>query len=178
MCAVVWQQSCRIELCANNIILINFLGVGMNQKKIALVSGITMLVIGILAFYPGLNRSADELSALNVEASYGVFLNIFPMNILNKLVFIFLGIAGIAVSGKERTTIPAIIFMRWVFWLMSGLTVLGLFRPTNTLFGYWPLYGNDVLIHAVFALVTGYYGYNRAARTTVESKIVAEKKAA
>lgn len=139
----------------------------MKEKKFAFIGGIVMLIIGLLAFYPGLNKSAEGLPDLNVGASYGVFLNVLPMNIFNKLAFIFLGLAGLAVSGKERSNKPAIKYARWVFWIMCAFTLFGLFRQTNTLFGYWPLFGGEVLFHAVIAMFAGYFGYNAAARNTL-----------
>lgn len=142
----------------------------MKQKNFAFIGGIVMLIIGILAFYPGFNKPVEGLPELNVEASYGLFLNAFPMNIFNKLAFIILGIIGITVSAKERTVRSAIIFIRTVFWFMCAFTILGVFRQTNTLFGYWPLFGNEIWFHAVFAMLAGYFGYNAAARTALESQ--------
>ena len=142
----------------------------MTQKNFAFIGGIVMLIVGILAFYPGLNKSAEGLPELNVEASYGLFLNVLPMNVFNKLAIIFLGLAGLVVSGKERTNRPAIIYARWVFWIMCGFTIFGLFKQTNTLFGYWPLFGGEVLFHAIIAMLAGYFGYNAAARNSLGSQ--------
>lgn len=42
---------------------------------------------------------------------------------------------------------------------MGVLTILGLFPQTNTLGGYWPIFGADVLLHAVLAIAGAYFGY-------------------
>lgn len=144
----------------------------MNQKKFALIAGIVMIAIGVLSLYPNLKGSAETLPELNVEASYGLFMNRIPMNVFDKVVFILLGIAGIAVSGQVRTVIPAIQFARVVFWFMSALTLLGLFRQTNTLFGYWPLFGGGIWLHSIIALIAGYFGYNHSARSAFEKKTI------
>jgi hypothetical protein len=42
---------------------------------------------------------------------------------------------------------------------MGALALIGLFPQTNTLFGYWPLFGFEIIAHGIFALIGGYYGY-------------------
>lgn len=147
----------------------------MNQKNFALICGIVMLIIGVISFYPNFSSSPEDLPQIDIEASYGLFLNRIPMNVFDKIVFILLGIAGIAVSGKVRTISPAIKFARSVFWIMSALTIFGLFRQTETLFGYWPLFGGGVWMHAIFALVAAYFGYNRTAREAIEKQLVEQE---
>lgn len=144
----------------------------MYQRKFALFGGIAMLIIGFLALLPALSGSTEDLPSLTVNASYGLFLNNFPMNIFDKLILIFLGLAGIAVSSKEHTIIPAIKFARAMFWLMSVLTILGLFNKTNTLYGYWPLYGSIIWLHLVFAMLAGYFGYNSSARAALVKNVI------
>jgi hypothetical protein len=42
---------------------------------------------------------------------------------------------------------------------MGIAAILGIFSETNTLGGYWPLFGADAWLHAVFAVAGGYYGF-------------------
>ena len=55
-------------------------------------------------------------------------------------------------AGRVNTTVES---------ETSGFTlsVLGLLPQTNTLFGFVPLHGNDVWLHAVLALVAAYFGF-------------------
>ena len=39
------------------------------------------------------------------------------------------------------------------------LTVLGMIPVTNTAFGRVPIYGHDVWLHAVLAVVAAYFGF-------------------
>lgn len=48
--------------------------------------------------------------------------------------------------------------------LWSVLAVLGLFPQTNTLNGYWPLFGADAALQAVCAAMGAYFGYALSAK--------------
>lgn len=132
----------------------------MDPRKFALYGGLVMLAIGVIAMIPALVGSADGLPPLQLENSYGLFLNLFPMNIVNKVVLILFGVAGIAAANAKGTNLPASIkYSRVVFFAMAALAVLGLIPQTSTLFGYWPLFGGEVIAHGVFALLGAYFGY-------------------
>ncbi len=137
----------------------------MFPKRFALIGGIIMLAMGLFSLIPQLVGSAQGLPALYVEQSYGLFLGLFPMNVLNKVALIIFGLAGIYAANKKFTNLPASIkFSRWTFFVMGPLAILGLIPQTNTLFGYWPLFGNDIWLHAAFAVVGAYFGFALTAR--------------
>lgn len=131
----------------------------MHTKNFSLIGGLVMLMMGIIAFVPSLNV-VEGLPPLIVNTSYGMFLDIFPLNIFNKLTLIFFGIAGVAAYMTSENSLQySIIYSRIVFWAMGILAMLGLFPETNTLFGYWPLFGFEIIVHGLFAALGGYYGY-------------------
>jgi hypothetical protein len=130
----------------------------MSAKKFAYVGGIIMLIMGVTSLIPGLVGNHDSLPLLKVQASYGLFLGIFPMNILNKLALMIFGISGIAAS-KRNNLDYSINYSRIVFFAMGLFSLLGIFPATNTLGGYWPLFGNEALAHGAFALMGGYCGF-------------------
>jgi hypothetical protein len=43
--------------------------------------------------------------------------------------------------------------------LYGLLAILGLIPGTNTLFGLVPIYGHDVWLHALSALIAAYFGF-------------------
>lgn len=138
----------------------------MNAKNFALVGGIVMLVIGALSLIPAFTGLAFGLPILKIETSYGLFLGVFPLNIVNKAILIGLGLWGVAAASDPVLSIPrSISFSRWVFMLSAVFVVLGLFPQTNTLFGYVPLFGAGVWLHAVMALLGGVFGYSVVKRT-------------
>jgi hypothetical protein len=117
--------------------------------------------MGAVALIPALYDYPNAgLPALRLENSYGLFLGIFPMNILNKLALILFGAAGILVSQLPTTSLPASVkWSRWVFAVMGIAAVLGFFPQTNTLGGYWPLFGSEIWVHGIFALLGAYFGF-------------------
>lgn len=144
----------------------------MNPRMFALVGGILMVAVGVLAMIPALNVAPLDagLPPLYVETSYGLFLNYLPMNIFNKAALIVFGVAGIMASRLPTTALPASIsYARWVMGVMGALAVLGLIPQTNTLFGYWPLFGADIALHAVVAVVGAYYGFALPAKAHKEN---------
>jgi hypothetical protein len=144
----------------------------MHPRQFALISGIFMLLFGVAALLPSLSTAPADagLPILNLETSYGHFLGFFPMNIINKLVLIAFGVAGIYCANLPNTSLPASIkFSRWVFAVMGVAAILGLLPATNTLNGYWPLFGGEVVMHAVLALLGGYFGFVLSSRAMEEN---------
>lgn len=133
----------------------------MHPTKFSFWSGLTLFIIGVLSFVPALSPGTDSLPVLYVEDSYGLFLGMFAMNIFNKVVLIFFGLLGmIASSDVTNTSLPkSIFYSRFLFFTMGLLSILGMFPQTNTMYGYWPLYGNEVWLHAIFAVFGAYFGY-------------------
>lgn len=137
----------------------------MMPRKFALYGGAVMLLIGVISLFPALAGPTAGLPVLSLEASYGMFLGLIPMNVINKLVLIAFGIAGIAAADSKFRSLPlSILWARVVMVVMAIGAVLGLFPQTNTFFGYWPLFGGDIWFHALFAILGGYFGYALSSR--------------
>lgn len=132
----------------------------MNPRKFAMYGGLLMLLMGALSLIPTLVGPVDGLPLLNLDASYGRFLNYFPMNIVNKVALIVFGIAGIWAAKLPANSLPrSILFSRVVFVVMGVAAILGAIPETNTFYGYWPLFGGEVVGHSVFALLGAFYGF-------------------
>ena len=50
-------------------------------------------------------------------------------------------------------------YARGVAIIYAVLTIMGLVPALNTTLGYIPIYGNDVWLHAVLALIAAYFGW-------------------
>jgi len=132
----------------------------MHPKRFALIGGLLMIIVGVVAFIPSLSTISGDMPALTLDSSYGMFLGYFSWNILNKAALIILGAIGVLAASKESISLPmSIQYSRLVFYVMLVLTVLGIFPQTNTLFGYMPLYGNDAWLHALGGVVAAYFGF-------------------
>lgn len=143
----------------------------MHPQRFALIGGIFMALLGLVAFIPALSSYPTWLPALSLEVSYGLFLNLFAMNVLNKCALIVMGVLGIIVSQARFTELPSSInYSRLVFIVMGALAILGMIPATNTLGSYWPLFGNMVWLNAMFAAVGAYFGFALSSKVKLDDR--------
>jgi hypothetical protein len=132
----------------------------MNPKAFALVIGSALTAIGVLSLIPSFSTVTPELPRLAVETSYGLFAGIFALNIVSKIAMIVIGLAGIAAANAPTTSLPkSISYARFLFAGMGVLAILGLIPSTNTLFGYWPLFGASGGAAGILSLLGAYFGF-------------------
>jgi len=137
----------------------------MSTRTFAFVAGILYLGAGILGFIPGITSPPPTgAPQLAVESSYGYLLGLFPINVLHNLVHIGIGAWGLLAynSGVRARTFAVSIAV-----IYGLLAILGLFPPAHTLFGFVPLFGHDVWLHAGTALIAGYFGFLAPPEVTV-----------
>ncbi len=128
----------------------------MQTRYWALAIGVIYLVVGIVGFIPALYSSPPVTPHLDVTASSGLLLGLFPVNVLLDLFRILIGILGIGAFRSERA---AGAYSRALFLIFGILTVMGFIPQANTVFGLAPIYGNDVWLDVVTALVSSYFGW-------------------
>jgi hypothetical protein len=145
----------------------------MNTRNFSLVLGVVFLLVGILGFikvdpilreHPlGEDATAHTAGAdhshghaLKVDAFEGYLLGLFHVNVLHSGVHVLFGLMGIAMSRRwdlART------YCRIVAVSYALLAVLGLIPQLNTVFGFIPIHGHDVWLHALIALAAAYFGF-------------------
>jgi hypothetical protein len=133
----------------------------MSTKAFALLFGIVFLMAGFAGFIPGLSPMHHHPDLI-VTAQSRLALGLFPVNVLHNLVHILFGIWGLAAA---RSPGAATLYAKGVAIIYALLTVMGLIPVLNTTFGLVPLYGNDIWLHAVLALVAAYFGFAHHAPT-------------
>ena len=136
-------------------------------KTLALVFGVVFLAIGAAGFIPGMTHEpmtapAAGAPALTMTQSSGDLLGLFPVNLLHNAAHLLFGIWGLLAA---RSVGGARGYFRAVAIGYGLLTVLGLLPQTQTFFGFIPLHGNDVWLHAVLALAGAYFGFIHKERT-------------
>lgn len=87
---------------------------------------------------------------------HGCLFGLFPVNGIHNLVHIAFGIWYLAVW---RSVHCARFYARAVAVIYAVLVIAGLIPGLNTLFGLVPLYGHDVWLHALIALVAACSGF-------------------
>lgn len=129
----------------------------MKAPLIAKILGIAFLAAGVLGFAPYVTVPADLTAEwVTLNANYGFIAGLFPVNVVHDLIHIVLGIWGLAAAA---TFAGAVRYLRSIAWIYGVLVVLGAIPITNTLFGVAPIYGFDVALHLLVALLAFYGGY-------------------
>jgi hypothetical protein len=134
----------------------------MKTSSFAVAAGVAYLVLGILALVPAaLVPPPPDAPATSFALLYGYLLGAFPVNVLHTALHIAFGFWGIcAWSGK----CGAVAFSRALAVVFAVLAVLGVVPQANTLFGLMPIYGHDVWLHGLTALVAAYFGWRALSR--------------
>lgn len=129
----------------------------MSLRSFALLFGIPFLLIGIAGFVPGLATAPHpEHPRLLLDMNYGQLFGLFPVNMLHNAVHIAFGIWGLLVFRNQR---GARLYARGTALIYGALTTAGFVPGLDTMFGMMPLFGNDVWLDALIALVAAYYGW-------------------
>jgi len=129
----------------------------MSTRTFALVFGIAFLGIGVAGFIPGVTTAPHPGHPdLAIDAGYGQVLGLFPVNVLHNIVHILFGIWGL-LSYKSLGAAKG--YARGVAIIYGVLTIAGFVPGLNTMFGLVPLFGNDIWLHAVLAIIAAYFGW-------------------
>lgn len=138
-------------------------------RSVSVIYGVVFLLVGIAGFVPGLVSAPAEPDAVTVHGMHGLLFGLFPVNWLHNLVHVAFGLWGL--GAYYGGALPSRTYLRAVAIVYALLLVFGLVPGLDTLFGLVPLYGHDVWLHALLAVVAGIVGFgvsDRAAVTTAE----------
>ena len=137
----------------------------MQTRYFALIFGIVYGLSGVLGFFLGDERTTPDLV---VEGSYRNLLFLFPVNVLHNLYHIAVGALGIL---AYRSYDAARTYSRVFAVVFALLTVMGFVRAADlyTTFGLIPLFSHNILLHALTALATGYFGFIAPPATDVDA---------
>lgn len=129
----------------------------MAIRYFALVYGLVFLVVGIAGFIPALVTPPDpQQPQLAVSAGEGNLFGLFPVNALHNLVHVAFGVWGLA---AYRTVGASVVYGQSVAVVYAVFVVMGLFPVLRTTFGLVPLYGHDIWLHVVLAVIAAYFGF-------------------
>jgi hypothetical protein len=126
-------------------------------RRFALVFGIVFLLAGIAGFIPGITQPHSHPDVM-VTAGLGAVLGLFAVNILHNAAHLLFGVWGLVASRSDGA---ASLYGKVVAISYALLTVMGLISTANlhTAFGFVPLYGHDVWLHALLAAGAAYFGF-------------------
>ena len=140
----------------------------MTVRTFALIAGIAYLAAGILGFVPQLlSPPPADAPQLGITAFYGYLLGLFPVNFMHNLVHLAIGAWGIAAS---RAATGARAYAKSLAVIYGILAIMGLIPGLHTMFGLAPIFGHDVWLHAVTAIIAAYFGWVARATTVAEAR--------
>jgi hypothetical protein len=127
----------------------------MRTRYFALAVGIVYLLIGLAGFVLTDERDIADLTVDNGE---GDLLGLFPVNVLHNLVHVATGLLGIL---AYRSFDFARNYSRGLAVLYAVLAVMGLIDAgnLNNALGLVPLHSHDIWLHALTAVIAGYFGF-------------------
>lgn len=128
-------------------------------RRFALVYGIVFLLVGIAGFIPGLTQPHSHPDVM-VTAGLGLVLGLFPVNVIHNAAHLLFGVWGLMASRSDSASRG---YAKVVAVAYALLTVMGLISAMRlyTAFGFTPLYGHDIWLHAVLAAGGAYFGFMR-----------------
>ena len=139
----------------------------MTARAFALLVGVVLGLLGVGSLVPGLLHPVPiDAPPLILSEGYGRVLGLFPVNIVDTILYIGLGALGVA--AWDGLLSPAS-FARLTSVCFALLTVMGLTYPANLAFGLAPLYGADVVLHAVLAVSSALFGFVWSASPAVRA---------
>lgn len=128
-------------------------------RRFALIFGIVFLLVGAAGFIPGLTQPHSHPDVM-FTAGLGLVLGLFPVNVLHNFAHLLFGAWGLTASRSDSASRT---YGKVVAIAYGLLTVMGLVTAMNlhTAFGFVPLYGHDIWLHALLAGVAAYFGFVR-----------------
>jgi hypothetical protein len=137
-------------------------------RYFVLIVGAAFLAAGIAGFIPFFTPHAPpEAPHLIVDTSYGYLLGLFPVNIIHNLFHFAVGVMGVLAF---RSYPAALQFSRFLGITLGVLTLMGMIPALNTGFGLWPLYGHDIWLHGLEAVVGLYLGFFAIQKNHVQAE--------
>lgn len=123
----------------------------------AFVTGIFFLTLSILGFIPQLQHPVNAVEIHNgLGIKLGYLFGLFPTTPVLNTVYAIVGILGLVSSiglGGAR------FYGRGLFQFFAVLGFLGTLEPTNTFFGFMPLFGSNTVLYGLMSIVSFYFGF-------------------
>lgn len=135
-------------------------------RRFALIFGIVFLAIGIAGFIPGITQPHEHPDVM-LKSGLGVVMGLFAVNVLHNLAHLLFGVWGLAASRSDGASRA---YGKAVGIAYALLAVMGLVTAMNlhTAFGFVPLYGHDIWLHAGLSAVGLYFGFGHRQERRVE----------
>lgn len=123
----------------------------------AFVTGIFFLTLAILGFIPQIQNPINAIEVHNgLQIKLGYLFGLLPTTPVLNTVYAIVGILGLVSAiglGGSR------FYGRGLFQFFGVLAILGSLPPTDTFFGFMPLFGANAALYALMSIVSFYFGF-------------------
>ena len=116
-------------------------------QKLALLFGVTFLLVGILGFIPGITTNFDDIKFAG-EKSDAELLGLFQVSILHNIAHLLFGV-GILAAKRHRTALQYLLYSGLAY---AGLFVYGLIASEKGSENFLPFNNGDDALHGILAL--------------------------
>jgi Domain of unknown function (DUF4383) len=135
-------------------------------RYFSLLFGMVYLLLGIVGFIPGLHTTPPAGAPhLDQTASYGYLFGLFPVNAWHNVLYILVGLAGLAAYPRFSLARGYCVLLFLVFGL---LTSMGFIPQLDTVGGWIPLFSGDTWLHAATSLAGAFFAFVVPEPTTME----------
>jgi hypothetical protein len=128
----------------------------LTTRNFAMILGAIYVIVGVAGFVPAFLTAPAGGPTLRLDQGYGYLFGLFPVNYLHSVVHLAVGVWGLLAA---RTFDAARTFSASIAIIFAVLTVMGLIPVLDTTFGLIPLFGHDIWLHALTAIVAAYFGF-------------------
>ena len=126
-------------------------------RYFVLVVGVAFTLAGFAGFLPFFTpHPPPDAPRLIVDASYGLLLGLFPVNLIHNLFHFGVGVMGLLAFRSYSSSLQ---YARFLGVSLAVLTLMGMIPALSTGFGLWPLYGHDIWLHGLEAVIGIYLGF-------------------
>jgi hypothetical protein len=131
-------------------------------QTFALIAGVIYALVALLGVLPmTLHAPPADAPHLRVETGYGYITGLFPVNVLHTAVHLLIGVWGLIAS---RGFSASVLYARVLAVVYGLLAVMGAIPALGTVFGLIPIFGHDVWLHALTAIVAAFFGFGSPSR--------------
>jgi hypothetical protein len=128
----------------------------MNPRPFAYVAGAILLILGIAGFIPPLAPAEDDALRIAAKVGGAQLFGLFPVSPVLSALHVALGAWGLWAGSRLGR---AVWFARRAALVFAILLVMGTIPDADTLFGLAPLYGNNLLLHGLLAVLCSLFGW-------------------
>lgn len=129
-------------------------------RVFTLVVGFLCLALGITGVIPAFVQATDFVPdaalAYGGADSYGDLFGVLPINTAEACFYLTVGALGLAAAAALDS---ARLYAGLLALVFGSFAILGAIPVASTLFGLFPIYGNDVWLHGAIAVLASYFGF-------------------